>query len=428
MAKTVIFHVDVNSAFLSWEAVYRLQHLGATTDLRKIPSAIGGDMKKRHGIILAKSLPAKKYGICTGESIPEALKKYPDLYLTPPNYNLYERCSAAFLKILEMYTPNVEQYSIDEAYMDMTGTEALWGSPIEAADQVRKHVYEELGFTVNIGISENKILAKMASDFQKPDRTHTLFPEEIPEKMWPLPVRELFFVGRSTERHLSAMGISTIGELANTPVEYLRMRLKSHGETVWNFANGRDFSIVEAQPIPNKGYGNSTTIAFDVTDEKVAKLVLLALCETVASRLRQNHVKAQVVSINIKTNEFQKNSHQCLLLSPTNITNEIHKYCCALFDQLWDGSPIRHLGVHTSRIVDESVPRQILLFDTEDYEKLSKMDRAVDEIRGRYGIDSVKRAVFECNKSDSGIKAIDHMSGGISREKRSVDYSQLDIQ
>ncbi|MCI5701059.1 MAG: DNA polymerase IV [Lachnospiraceae bacterium] len=421
MQKKIIFHIDVNSAFLSWEAVYRLRHLGAELDLREIPSAIGGDIEKRHGIILAKSIPAKKYQIKTGESVPEALKKCPHLYLTPPNYNLYERCSNAFLDILRRFTPDVEPFSIDEAYMDMTGTEKLWGPPKEAADLVRNTIREELGFTVNVGVSENKLLAKMASDFQKPDRTHTLFPSEIAEKMWPLPVTDLFFVGHATAIKLSAMGIRTIGGLAQTDPSFLKARMKKHGEIIWAFANGLDFSVVEAQPAPNKGYGNSTTIAFDVKDHKTAKLVLLALTETVAARLRQNHVKAEVISIGIKTSEFHHTSHQRILSSPTNITKEIHQTCCQLFDELWDGSPIRHLGVHTSRIVPETSPRQIRLFDETDYEKLEDMDRAVDRIRDRFGIDSVKRAVFQ--KSP-----IDHMSGGISREKRTVNYSQLDIR
>ena len=201
----------------------------------------------------------------------------------------------------------------------------------------------------------------------------------------------------------------------------MKARMKKHGEIIWAFANGLDFSVVEAQPAPNKGYGNSTTIAFDVKDHKTAKLVLLALTETVAARLRQNHVKAEVISIGIKTSEFHHTSHQRILSSPTNITKEIHQTCCQLFDELWDGSPIRHLGVHTSRIVPETSPRQIRLFDETDYEKLEDMDRAVDRIRDRFGIDSVKRAVFQ--KSP-----IDNMSGGISREKRTVNYSQLDIR
>ena len=174
----VIFHIDVNSAFLSWEAVYRLYHLGGKKDLRDEVAAVGGDMAMRHGIILAKSIPARKYNIKTGESIMEALQKCPQLKLVPPNYGLYEKCSAAFMGILRQYSPDVEQYSVDEAFVDMTGTESLWGEPVTVANRIRNQIREELGFTVNIGVSENKLLAKMASDFQKPDRVHTLWAHE----------------------------------------------------------------------------------------------------------------------------------------------------------------------------------------------------------------------------------------------------------
>ena len=308
--KRVVFHIDVNSAFLSWEAVYRLYHLGAKTDLREMVSAVGGDMAMRHGIILAKSIPSKKYNIKTGESIVEARQKCPNLYLVPPNYGLYERCSNAFVKILHEYSPAVEQYSIDECYMDMTGTEMIFGKPEEAADMIRNRIREELGFTVNIGISENKLLAKMASDFKKPDRVHTLWHYEIEQKMWPLPVADLFFVGRATERKLRALGISTIGQLAKTDIEILRYHLKKHGEVIWQFANGLDVSVVQSAPERNKGYGNSTTIPFDVTDGSVAKLVLLALAETVGTRLRAAGVKAEVIAVGIKNSDFEYASHQ----------------------------------------------------------------------------------------------------------------------
>ena len=210
--KTVIFHIDVNSAFLSWEAVYRLRNLEGTLDLRTIPAAVGGDMAKRRGIILAKSIPAKAYGVKTGEPVVNALKKCPKLKLVPPHYELYKKCSKAFLDILREYSPAVEQYSIDEAFMDMTGMEGLLGDLTEFAHALKDRIREELGFTVNIGVSSNKLLAKMASDFKKPDLVHTLFPEEISQKMWPLPVKEMFSIGRATERKLNTLGIYTIGQ------------------------------------------------------------------------------------------------------------------------------------------------------------------------------------------------------------------------
>ncbi len=251
--KRVIFHIDVNSAYLSWEAAYRLHHLGGRQDLREQVSAVGGDTALRHGIILAKSIPAKRYGIQTGETIVEALRKYPDLILVPPNYGLYEKCSAAFMDILRQYSPDVEQYSVDEAFVDMSGTEGLWGGAERAAERIRDQIRDTLGFTVNIGIAENKLLAKMASDFQKPDRVHTLWKDEIQEKMWRLPVSDLFFVGRATAKKLFNLGIRTVGELAHVDPVLLKLHLKKHGEVIWAFANGMDVSVVQSEPPANKG-------------------------------------------------------------------------------------------------------------------------------------------------------------------------------
>ena len=418
--KSVIFHIDVNSAYLSWEAVYRLHHLGGHTDLREEVSAVGGDAALRHGIILAKSIPAKRYGIQNGETIVEALRKCPELILVPPNYDLYEKCSEAFMDILRKYSPDVEQYSADEAFVDMSGTEELWGDPKSAAALIKDEIRDALGFTVNIGISENKVLAKMASDFQKPDKVHTLWKNEIQEKMWGLPISNLFFVGRATTKKLLNLGIQTIGNLACADPALLKAHLKKHGEVIWAFANGKDVSVVQSEPPANKGYGNSTTIAFDVTDASAAKLVLLALAETVGTRLREAKVRAEVIAVGIKSADFRYTSHQMTLRNATDITSEIHKYACRLFEELWDGAPIRHLGIHTSRIRDGADMRQIDMFDDTDYEKLEQRDAAVDRIRRRFGIDSVKRAAF--------IESpIDHMSGGISREKRSVDYKKIRV-
>lgn len=412
--------MDVNSAYLSWEAVYRLKHLGGTLDLRTIPAAVGGDIAKRHGIILAKSLPAKKYGVKTGEPIVDAKRKCPELMLVSPHYGLYERASEALMGILKEYSPQVEQFSIDEAFLDMTGMERLFGEPREAAAALKDRIREELGFTVNIGVATNKLLAKMASDFEKPDKVHTLFPEEIPEKMWPLPVRELFLVGHATERRLDQLGIHTVGELARTDVRILRSHLKKHGEIIWDFANGRDVSLVEAEPAENKGYGNSTTIAFDVTDAGTAKRVLLSLAETVAARLRDDGKKAELVSVSIKDSSLHTVSHQTVLPTASDITMEIYRTACRLFDELWDQNPIRHLGIHTGRLGDGEA-RQLNIFDKTDYEKLEKLDSALDNIRRRHGQDAVMRASF--------LKSpFDHMSGGTSREKRTVDYTKEEIE
>lgn len=431
MPKT-IFHIDVNSAFLSWEASYRLHHLNGTVDLRNMDAVVGGDMESRRGIILAKSLSAKRYGIHTGESIMEARQKCPHLLIVPPHYQLYDKCSHAFMAILQEYSPDVEQYSIDEAFIDMTGTEHLWGEPVTAANTIRERIHRELGFTVNIGVSVNKLLAKMASELKKPNLAHTLFPEEIPAKMWPLEVSELFFVGRATVKKLHTLGIRTIGDLAHADVAMLRSHLKSHGQTIWDYANGRDFSVVETTSPKNKGYGNSTNIAFDVTDTVTAELVLLSLAESVGLRLRKDGVKSEVISIGIRYYDMQYASHQKTLMSSTNITTEIHRTATELLHTLWNHrTPIRHLALHAGRLKDHSDVRQLSLFDIPDsplresprpdYEKLEKTDVMADSIRHRYGIDSLKRAAFLKDLR------IDHISGGISREKHSVDYSRLQI-
>lgn len=429
MSSRIIYHIDVNSAFLSWEAAYRIYHLGAHVDLRTIPAAIGGDVSMRHGIILAKSIPAKPYGIKTGMTILEARQKCPKLYLAPPNYSLYQCCSKAFMQILQEYTPDIEVYSIDESFLDMTSTINLYGEAVEVAYHIKNRIKSELGFTVNVGVSSNKLLAKMASEFEKPDRVHTLFPNEIKEKMWPLPVSELFFCGRATTKKLSSIGINTIGDLANTDIEILKSHLKKQGEVMWSFANGLDFSAVISEAPKQKGYGNSTTTPFDVSDLETAKKVLLALCETVGARLRMDDFQAKVISIGIKNFDLKYSSHQMIMKNATNITIELYHYSCELFQQLWDGrTPIRHLAIHTSSLSSGVSGRQMDLFDVTDYVRLEKLDKTVDAIRNRYGKDVLKRAAFiQVKGTDTKLQSIDHMEGGVSREKRSVDYSKIKV-
>ena len=389
----IIFHVDVNSAFLSWEAVYRLKYLNETEDLRLIPSAVGGDMKTRHGIILAKSPLASKCGVKTAETIPEALKKCPNLKLVPPHHDMYKKFSAAFMKILRDFSPVVEQYSIDEAFLDMTGTQMLWGEPLAAANLIKNRIYEELGFTVNIGISTNRLLAKMASDFEKPDKVHTLFPEEIPQKMWPLPVGDLFFCGKVTEKRLHSLGIHTIGELANTDLNFLKDQLKKQGELLWEFANGEDVSLVTEERADNKGYGHSVTLPFNVQDTEEAYRVLLSLCEKVGTRIRRVGVRVSVIAVSYKSDVLKTSRHQKTLSQATNQTQEIYRHVQQIFDELWDGvTPIRLLGVHTSGVESEQEARQLDLFTMANYEKYEKLDSAIDKIREKFGDKSVFRA------------------------------------
>jgi DNA polymerase-4 len=319
------------------------------------------------------------------------------------------------MEILKQYAPVVEQYSVDEAFCDMTGTESLYGSPVIVANLMKDHIYRELGFTVNVGVSNTKLLAKMAGDLKKPNLVHTLFPNEIERKMWPLPVSDLFYVGRATTKTLFKLGIRTIGDLAKADPEMLKYHMHKHGELIWHYANGRDVSIVDSEAPVNKGYGNSTTVSFDVEDASTAKLVLLSLCETVCTRLRADNVKAGVVAVSFCDREFHYFSHQMTLFTTTNITNEIHQAACRLFDEGWDGMPIRKLGVHTSRIIQDDNIRQLDLFTMADYEKYEKVDKAVDQIRNRFGEDKVMRASYLIKSNQE--KHITHMAGGIKNSR-----------
>lgn len=411
MAERVVFHIDVNSAFLSWTAAWRVNILGESFDLRTVPSVIAGDKKSRHSIILAKSVPAKKYGIQTGEPLGKAMEKCPGLVVAEPDYELYVQASRRLIALLHEYSPNVEQFSIDEAWVDMTGTAGLYGPPVMAANRLRARIRQELGFTVNIGISSNKLLAKMAGDFEKPDKTHTLFPAEIPAKLWPLPARELFMVGRMTEKKLRQMGITTIGQLAAADPAFLRRRLGKQGEIVWQFANGRDAGIVRPQAEPNKGYGNSFTTPRDVTDRDYAHQVLLSLCETVGMRMRRDGQAGACISVQIRSSSFDDCSRQSQLASATNVTTELYQNACHVFDALWDGkTPLRQLGVQMTRL-SVSGCRQCCLFDSGDYARMEKLDTAVDAIREKYGEDAIVRATFLSGDTKS-------MAGGLSKERR----------
>jgi len=414
MAERVIFHVDANSAFLSWSAAHRVLVLHEETDLREVPSVVAGDKESRHSIILAKSTPAKKYGIQTGEPLFQALEKCPELVVIPPDYSLYVQASRSFVQMLRQFSPVVEQYSIDEAWVDMTGTERLWGSPRLAAEQMRRRIHEELGFTVNIGISSNKLLAKMAGDFEKPNKVHTLFPEEMAVKFWPLPVRDLFLVGAATERKLKFMGIYTIGDLAKADVKVLKKRLGKHGETIWHFANGRNADAVTPEPAENKGYGNSTTTARDVTSREDAEQVFLSLCETVAMRMRRDGKCGSCVSIHLRTNEFQHTSHQTVLHGATNITTEIFDAACMLFREAWDGiTPLRQLGVQVTRLSREPYQQYDFFsgMSPQQFEKKMKLDETVDALRDKYGEDILRRGKF------AGTPGA-HMAGGLDKARR----------
>lgn len=392
ISEPIIFHIDVNSAFLSWTALELLRQ-GEEQDIRLIPSIIGGDMAKRHGVVLAKSISAKAYGITTGEPVVNAFRKCPGLVNIPPNHALYNHMSEQLMDYLISICPDIEQASIDECYMDYTPIHEKYSSPEAAAAFLKDSIFEKFGFTVNIGISNRKVLAKMASDFKKPNLVHTLYSWEIRDKLWPLPVSSLFMCGRSSVETLHKLGILTIGELAAADPEILEAHLKSHGLTLWQYANGQDFSKVLPEPAKAKGIGNSITLPADITTREDACKALLYLSESVGERLRSSHQLAGLVCTEIKYNTFQSVSHQMILQTPTASTDLIYEKACILFDELWNHTPIRLLGVRTTKLSAENEPVQLSIFDYADSsnEKLKKLDAALDQIRSRYGKDSIKR-------------------------------------
>lgn len=404
-----IFHIDVNSAYLSWTAAHRLQQ-GSDIDLRDVPSVVGGSEKSRHGIVLAKSIPAKQFGIHTGEPLVNARRKCPGLITVPPDYSLYMKASLATLEIIRGYSPKVQQFSVDECFMDYYQNTPEAADPVTLAHRIKDHIQDELGFTVNIGISQNKILAKMASDFSKPNRVHTLFSYEIAEKMWPLPVSDLFMVGRRTAKKLYDLGITTIGQLAGADTDLLYQHFKSYAYLIQSYANGIDDSPIRASNHEVvKGMGNSTTVKFDVTSKEEAYQVLLSLAESVGMRLRAADMCAGLVAISIVSTEFGHKSHQHKLDVAMNSTSYIHKIAKMLFDSLWDHTPIRKLGLRVSDLHTNDYV-QLSLFENHDFVKDKDVDRAVDSIRGRYGLAAIQRASF----LHSGLRPV---TGGTSEDE-----------
>jgi len=402
-------HIDANSAYLSWTAVDMLGH-GYPVDVRTVPSAIAGDPGERRGIILTKSIPAKRCGVMTGESIRSAMGKCPSLLVFPPDYDLYMASSDAMHGILSRYSDRIERYSVDESWLDYTGSAVSPGAARDAAYEIKERIKAELGFTVNIGVGPNKLLAKMASELKKPDMVHTLFREELPKKLWPLPVTELFYVGRATEKKLRGIGIETIGALAGSDIEVLKAILKPvHGTLVWEYANGIDEAPVEmVDTLSQKGVGNSTTTPFDVKDPEEARLFMLSLCERVAYRLRKLASYARVVHISIRRGDdgLTFAGKQRRLDRYIGTTDEIYDEAVRLLFMLWDGGPLRHFGVHVTELVRADL-LQTSIFDRKGSDKLARIDAAVDSIRAAYGDRSIVRGAF----IHSGIGAI---QGGVN--------------
>lgn len=400
----IIFHIDVNSAYLSWTAVEQLKN-GSAVDLREIPAIIGGDQKSRHGVVLAKSTAAKRYGIRTGEPVANAFRKCPNLTMYPPDHKMYREKSRRLMEYLRTFTKEIEQVSVDECYMDFTGIADRWNSPVDGAVEIKDGIRERFGFTVNIGISTNKLLAKMASDFEKPDRIHTLYPEEIKEKMWPLPVGELYMAGRSSVEVLKKLEINTIGDLAQADLKLIMLHLKSHGKMLWEFANGIGTSVVQSEPDEAKGIGNSTTLREDAVTMEEIRPVFARLAQSVGGRLEKAGKKAGMVSMEIKYYDFRTVSHQIQMDKPTNDPEVLKETACSLFLEIWSGEPVRLLGIRTSKLTDEAAPEQLSIFDIEmpkePDEKHKRLKNAMDELNRRFGEGSVMKASLMPKKAQN---------------------------
>ena len=385
-----ILHVDVNNAFLSWTAIEMLNQ-GSEIDIREIPSVIGGDESRRSGIVLAKSPKAKIFGITTGETLYQARMKCPSLKVYPMNYKLYKESSNKLYQLLFQYTDKIERFSIDECFLDMT--DCLMGDTLlNKAYEINKRVKNQLKFTVNVGVAHNKLLAKMASDFTKPDRVHTLFENEIETKMWPLHVSELFMLGRKTIPKLYNMRIKTIGDLAKTDKQLLIKKFGKHGAMMWEYANGIDNSEVQYQFEKPKGIGNSTTLPVDVTEITKLEEILLLLTEQVTYRLRRYNLLANVVNVQLRTKDFEDKSHQRKLPEATSNTKDIYTEAKELLHEMYkQGTPIRLIGMRVDNLIEKD-ELQLSLFSHEDSEKQEKIDKVVDELKQKYGYNSITRA------------------------------------
>ena len=375
-------------------------------DLREIPSVVGGDPKQRTGIVVAKSIPAKKYGIQTGEPMAMALRKCPNLVVVPSDFRLYTENSLAFKAICRDYAPVVESFSIDEVFLDMTGTSLIYPDPIATAHEIKDKIHAELGFTVNVGISTNKLLAKMASDFEKPDKVHTLFPEEIPVKMWPLPIRDLLFLGKASEKRLQDFGIHTIGELAREKETAIQSLLgEKTGHQLYQYARGIDNSPVLAQAEESKGFSVEKTFNDDIVSVEQVLPILLEQCDIVATRMRRKGKKCSCISVTFRTLDFKNRSHQTSLSSATDVTDEIYENARRLFLEFWKGQPLRLIGVALTGLTDESFEQMSLFEDTKKKEQRQKLDAALDAIRMKFGNDKITRASIMNSNTGMGRKA-----------------------
>lgn len=399
MRERVIFHIDVNNAFLSWTAI-KLLNEGYDIDIRTIPSVISGDESIRHGIVLAKSPVAKEYGIVTAETTYSARRKCKDLKTFPADMNFYKEMSRKLVEYLSNFTPQIEQFSIDECFLDMSHTKFLYKDLINLAYSIKGYIKENFGFTVNIGIANNKLCAKMASDFQKPDRVHTLFKEEISKKLWPLSVGELFMIGKKTKEKLNDLDIKTIGELANTDINLLKKHFKSQGTMMWEYANGIDESKVESNQEKNKCISVSETLPKDIDDIDKLKKILLRQSEEVGRQLRNQESYARTVAVTLKTNEFKSYSKQMKFENPTNNSSDIYKLSEIILEQCYMEEAIRNIGIRLSDFTSDR-NFQVSFFEKNDVKKEDLIQKTVDEINNKFGTNVImKAALLEKEKKE----------------------------
>ncbi|WP_010247381.1 DNA polymerase IV [Acetivibrio cellulolyticus] len=387
----VIFLVDMNAFFISCE-------MAKNPELKGRTAAVAGDPKKRTGIILAANYEARKYGVKTTMLIHEAKKLCPDIILIPPSHGLYEKKSREVMSILSRYSPVVQQNSIDEAWLDMTGCEALFGKPVESAKRIMKDIMNELDLWCSIGISENKFLAKMASEFKKPLGITELWRNDISEKLWPLPVREMYGIGKQTEKNLIDIGIYKIGDIAKSDPQFLIKKFGKYGGEIYRLANGIDESQVSENPISkSKSVGRTTTLPQNITDLEYAKAVLLRLAEDVGMEARKQNYKGKTISIAIRYEDFKTITRQKSIRA-TYLTKEIYAAGADLLEDNWDNRrPVRLLGISLNNISEDEA-EQISIFNMDNSEgcneKEEKLEKTFDLIRERFGSDKIKRAVI----------------------------------
>ncbi len=374
----MVFHIDVNSAFLSWTAI-KILNEGGTQDIRTIPSVVSGDPSDRRSIITAASIPAKKIGIKVATPVSMALRTFPNLVIVRGDFDWYRKCSKGFIAICRSYSPVLEQFSIDECFLDMTFR--LFGKdPVTVANALKDEIKSKLGFTVNVGVGSSKLLAKMASDFEKPDKVHTLWTEEVQEKMWPLGVRDLLWVGRKTEEKLLSYGIRTIGQLAQTDISYLRRIVGERGALqLHETSNGIDNSPVETEHPDAKSYSAERTFPKDLSEPKDIDRALFKVACIVCHRIRKDKVKASTVSIFIKFTDFSTLQKQCSLPQPTDITALILNAARGLLTEIWDGErPLRQIGLGLSRLSRDAA-EQMSLFEDPKLDFYRKWDENYDK-------------------------------------------------